>query len=540
VNQNSGGTLISGAASSSYTPLTADAGTVYYYAVVINANDNVNGVQTASVASSTVEIVVNAPPVTYAIGFYDENLSFIESVSLQEGNINPSNIKSGSWYKKGENTPLVFFYLDSDINLYAIANVKEIITQEDLNNVRTDLSGKYILLNDIELNATDGAAGFDSGGWQNIGSSINVCFSGLFNGNNHTISNLQINRTTDYVGLFGIIRGANVKNIRVWGNIKGAGYVGGITGRVHSSNLTNAYFKGNVVGTSSGVGGIAGYNTDGGTVSHSFSEGTVSGAGSVGGIVGYNSASIERSHSSANLSGTTNVGGIVGYHISSAIIKNSYFAGNVNASGENVGGIAGRSQDSAVENSYSTGNVSSTSQNVGGIIGYNYTYSSIKNSYSAGTISGTNRIGGIAGYTNGARNVTNTYSTAIVIGSGNNVGGITGYISNISPVSNNVALNPSINGTSAVSRIGSFASGTLSNNFASDDVLVNGSTVTGDDGSGVNGIDKTIAELKTETTYSDSITNGGLGWSFGNDDENPWKIDLNKNDGLPYLYWQEL
>jgi hypothetical protein len=56
-----------------------------------------------------------------------------------------------------------------------------------------------------------------------------------------------------------------------------------------------------------------------------------------------------------------------------------------------------------------------------------------------------------------------------------------------------------------------------------------------------NGISKSIEQFTaTQETYSNSTTNGGLGWSFGDDDGNPWKIDTDKNNGPPYLYWQEL
>jgi hypothetical protein len=59
----------------------------------------------------------------------------------------------------------------------------------------------------------------------------------------------------------------------------------------------------------------------------------------------------------------------------------------------------------------------------------------------------------------------------------------------------------------------------------------------------VNGIGKSLDELKTQSTYDSAINGnglGGLGWSFGDNDDNPWKWDANKNNGLPYLYWQEL
>jgi hypothetical protein len=39
-------------------------------------------------------------------------------------------------------------------------------------------------------------------------------------------------------------------------------------------------------------------------------------------------------------------------------------------------------------------------------------------------------------------------------------------------------------------------------------------------------------ELTAQTTYED------LGWGFGNNATNPWDINADENDGLPYFYWQ--
>jgi hypothetical protein len=72
-NSNTSGTMISGATQSTYTPSTTTIGTTYYYVVVTNTNNSVNGTQTASVTSSTATITVNvvtsAPELTAAATF---------------------------------------------------------------------------------------------------------------------------------------------------------------------------------------------------------------------------------------------------------------------------------------------------------------------------------------------------------------------------------------------------------------------------------------------------------------------------------------
>ena len=71
-----------------------------------------------------------------------------------------------------------------------------IYTAEDLDNVRNDLNGKYILMNDLDL---AGAA------FVPIGSSDEP-FTGIFNGNGHVISGLIVDGSYDYAGLFGYCR----------------------------------------------------------------------------------------------------------------------------------------------------------------------------------------------------------------------------------------------------------------------------------------------------------------------------------------------
>ena len=57
-DSNKGGKAIKGAEKASYVPETDEIGTVYYYCVVTNTNDAVNGNKTASAVSETAEITV--------------------------------------------------------------------------------------------------------------------------------------------------------------------------------------------------------------------------------------------------------------------------------------------------------------------------------------------------------------------------------------------------------------------------------------------------------------------------------------------------
>jgi hypothetical protein len=390
-----------------------------------------------------------------SVSFYDENLDFIAIKQIEKGaNISDVEPYSTTWFKANEVSQLKTFDFNTNIRVYAVQNVTEITTKEELNDVRKVLDGKYILLNDIAL--VEGKSGFDSiNGWTPIGDDTNR-FTGIFNGNGYKITNIWINRSSDDIGLFGFIQNAQIRNLGVeiaeGKEIKGANDVGGIAGYINRGSISNSYTIGNV-------------------------------------------------------NGGRYVGGIAGYIYGSSNISNSYMIGNVSGSSDYVGGIAGYGGGD-ITNSYSAGNING-SQYIGGIIGQNY-YGSITNSYSSGNVSGNEDVGGIAGYVYGAT------------------------------IRNNAAINPSVTGTSNVNRvmgyINLYASAMLTNNFALD--TMSGSFTSGN--INYHGVDKDETALKTQTTYSNAANGyglGGLGWKFGNDANNPWKID--EGSSYPYLYWQK-
>ncbi len=102
-----------------------------------------------------------------------------------------------------------------------------------------------------------------------IGRTSNKSFSGTFEGNTKTISNLTIDMTNetnysdkDYVGLFGYsngnIKGLNVKDILV----KGQNNVGGLVGYQDKGNISEIILSGTIEGNND-VGGITGYKKNG-------------------------------------------------------------------------------------------------------------------------------------------------------------------------------------------------------------------------------------------------------------------------------------
>jgi hypothetical protein len=222
----------------------------------------------------------------------------------------------------------------------------------DLNAVRNDLGGSYILMNALDstspgyMELASGTAN-DGRGWEPIGTSDDG-FTGTFDGQGHEIGDLFINRPDqDYVGLFG-----HISWVRYIDNVGVVENVGMVAADVTGSTM---------------VGALAGHNA--GTVNNSYSSGSVSGYERVGGLVGWNQATLSNSYSSCDVTGSTRVGGLTG--------DNWYYRG-------------------IVSNSYSTGSATGSTR-VGGLVGINY-YGGVTDSYSTGSVAGSTDVGGLVGY----------------------------------------------------------------------------------------------------------------------------------------------
>ena len=146
-----------------------------------------------------------------------------------------------------------------------------IYTTEDLDNIRLNMSGKYILMNDIVFTEADYQRGgdfYNSGkGWVPIGNNTasSYNFKGTFDGNDHVIYNLRVNNPgADYQGLFGYVSGGTIKNVILYNaSINGNNEVGGIVGyksNSSSGSITNCDVYGAVSGKEC-VGGICGLSS---------------------------------------------------------------------------------------------------------------------------------------------------------------------------------------------------------------------------------------------------------------------------------------
>ena len=194
-------------------------------------------------------------------------------------------------------------------------------------------------------------------GWQPVGDDTNS-FAARFNGNGYTISNLMINRSADFIGLFGEIQLSGVEiaiaNLGLLDvNVRGNNFVGGLVGNSRG-RITNSYVTGSVSGSSQ-VGGLVGVNNS--SIRNSYATASVTGSGdNVGGLVGQNDAFIGNSYATGDVRGSdssVNVGGLVGLNQNASFIANSYATGMVISSGATVGGLVGlNNNDTGITNSY--------------------------------------------------------------------------------------------------------------------------------------------------------------------------------------------
>ena len=184
------------------------------------------------------------------------------------------------------------------------------------------------------------------------------CFSSIFEGNGHRISNLQINRgDLRLVGLFSAITGV-IRNIKLVDlRVEGGSDVGGLVGR-NDGTIINSNVDGSVAGASNRIGGLVGSNERNAIIINSYARGSVAGDSWIGGLNGVNGGRIINSYAVVDVRGMEqDVGGLVGRSDGprSSEIVNSYAAGSVSASGTKaIGGLLGRLTGLArVANSYS-------------------------------------------------------------------------------------------------------------------------------------------------------------------------------------------
>ena len=226
---------------------------------------------------------------------------------------------------------------------YLISNVAQLEYLRDQSNLGNgQITAHAKLVNDIDL------AYASASSW--IPVSKSNAFAGTFDGNGHCIKNLYSSfYQGGYVGLFGYVNGATIKNLTVEGVIESScSNQGMIAGQSVGANFYNCVAKGriNTSGSADYVGGITGWvtrNSPSIPVVRSCASyvDIVSTGTFAGGIIGKSNHSIimEACANYGNVTGTANVGGLMGYTDpqSDSHITNCYVGScEVRGTGSNV------------------------------------------------------------------------------------------------------------------------------------------------------------------------------------------------------------
>ncbi|MCK4294970.1 MAG: hypothetical protein KAY65_17360 [Planctomycetes bacterium] len=291
-----------------------------------------------------------------------------------------------------------------------------ICTAEQLNTIganQSDWNKHFKLTADIDLSGYTGTDFNMIGYYVAWYSNDNIPFTGVFDGNNHTISNFSYTSADkNGIGLFSYVSmPSQVKNLGLINpNIFAqGGYVGSLVGYINKGIITDCYAKGASISGSSNVGGLVGSND--GLIVDCYSSGSVSGNMYVGGLAGeVGPGTVGRCYSTASVSGNSNVGGLIGKASDeTSEIKDSYATATVTG-GTYAGGLVGQLERGAVYKCYSAGSVSG-SLNVGGLVGYTRALGIVVNSFWDTQASGQSASAGGTGKTTAQMQTENTYAS---------------------------------------------------------------------------------------------------------------------------------
>ena len=225
--------------------------------------------------------------------------------------------------------------------------------------------------------AADKSQNLEEKSWVPIGDSNNK-YQGTFDGNNKTITNLYINASQYYMGLFGCTYEGTIKNLTFeYANVtKTKDYAGVLVGKAYGGSTLQNIKISNTCQIKGGnyTGGIAG-ELDGNAY-NCVNCATVQGILNIGGLCGNYSRSRTGNSMTAcaNYGNVTasnsNVGGLVGY-FDSGTIQDCANYGDVKGT-ERVAGMAGSVSNGKIQNVFSYGNISVTTktQKVGMFFGY--------------------------------------------------------------------------------------------------------------------------------------------------------------------------
>ena len=405
-------------------------------------------------------------------------------------------------------------------------------------------------------------------------------YSGIFDGNNKTISNLTVNNTgsqsialidalsgsvsdltlsspsvtgtSNYVGsIVGDLRSTgSVSRITLTSvSVSGGQSSGGAIGQVQSGAAVTTLSVSGSFDAPNGSGGGA-FGTVEGTVSNVTSSVTVTGSYNLGGLSGnlYNAGTISNSTSTGNVTGSSSsVGGAVGFVAGTSptcgTLTEVTTSGNITGNGS-VGGLIGYVNCYKVERSSSSAVVTLTSTQAGGLVGYENIGGSITKSFFTGQVQATEQVGGIAGASRST--ITDSYSTGSVTATsatnGGRIGALVGWLLSGANITRTYATGsvtpPSGDNSTVGGLIGNYGGGTITSSIWNTQTTGRSTS----QGTGAKGY--TSQQMKDYVLYDPDNLNWGItdGISSGNGvtTGTTWSICSSVNSGYPFLTLQSL
>jgi hypothetical protein len=469
---------------------------------------------------------------------------------------------------------------------YQIENLENLVWVSDN---ASEWNKHFIQTSDID--ATESANLNNGQGFSPIGTYIEInddtAFTGVYNGDNYSITNLVIKRpnTSNFQALFGCIRDGTVINLRMDdAQITSHNYTGILAGYIHgSSSVINCVISGVINATGQNIGGLAGGAGGGvekilidscftnvtiaatgtgtavkehvGGFIGSFHEGTIMRSGTkanisaggyakVGGMIGICGGAIIKSGSSTGiLDGTQMIGGFIGYG-STSEIDSCYANVTVVSTDNTCGGFAGGLISCGVKNSYSLKNVTlNGSTAVGGFVGFT-SFSKYEQSFSHANVESTGTYaGGFIGHAGQETSISNCYARGDVHSTNDYAGGFIGIANNI-PVLKNCYSTGKVTGTGIKGGFAGFNHYTPATDcfwdMESSENITSAGQFSGDIPQYLTG--KSTQKMKNVSTFT-NIDEGGLSapWDFENNPFNDtsnvdiWQINPEINNGYPYF-----
>ncbi|MCK6639339.1 MAG: HYR domain-containing protein [Bacteroidia bacterium] len=188
-------------------------------------------------------------------------------------------------------------------------------------------------------------------------------FQGNYDGQGYFISNIFINRSVCYVGVFGYANNAQITNLNIQNcNISSTCRVGGLIGQGMNVTVSNCQVNGNVSCGSSGyVGGLAAIISIGNITNCSANVQVSTTQNCAGCLIGWaNACTITNCWSGGSASASDMVGGFIGQLSSSLSLVSSCYttaSATITAPYFRVGGFVGRVQNGRITKSYASGHV---------------------------------------------------------------------------------------------------------------------------------------------------------------------------------------